>query len=174
MNLVLKIFLIFFKIGLFSFGGGYAMLPLFETEIINKAGWLSNSEFIDIIAIAATTPGPVAINSATFLGNKLAGFSGSVIATLGVTLPSFIIMTVIFITMKKFKNSSFLNIAIRGIRPAVLALVVLASVSIGKIAFVDYKSVIIAAAAFFLVEVKKVNPIIVLVLGLIFGIILFR
>ena len=88
MNLLVEIFLVFFKIGLFSFGGGYAMMPLFEKEIINGLRWISYSDFIDIVAIAQTTPGPFAVNSATFIGNKLAGFWGSVVATLGVTLPS--------------------------------------------------------------------------------------
>ena len=83
MNLLVEIFLVFFKIGLFSFGGGYAMMPLFEKEIINGLHWISYSDFIDIVAIAQTTPGPFAVNSATFIGNKLAGFWGSVVATLG-------------------------------------------------------------------------------------------
>lgn len=174
MDLLVKIFLVFFKIGLFSFGGGYAMMPLFEKEIINGLHWLSYSDFIDIVAIAQTTPGPFAVNSATFIGNKLAGFWGSVVATLGVTLPSFIIMSIIFLTINKFRDSNAIKVSIRGIRPVVLALVLAAVVTIGKGAIIDYKSIIIAIVAFILVRVKKLNPILLMAVGFLVGIVLYR
>lgn len=174
MNLLVEIFLVFFKIGLFSFGGGYAMMPLFEKEIINGLHWISYSDFIDIVAIAQTTPGPFAVNSATFIGNKLAGFWGSVVATLGVTLPSFIIMSIIFLTINKFRDSNAIKVSIRGIRPVVLALVLAAVVTIGKGAIIDYKSIIIAIVAFVLVRVKKLNPILLMAVGFLVGIVLYR
>lgn len=174
MNLLVEIFLVFFKIGLFSFGGGYAMMPLFEKEIINGLHWISYSDFIDIVAIAQTTPGPFAVNSATFIGNKLAGFWGSVVATLGVTLPSFIIMSIIFLTINKFRDSNAIKVSIRGIRPVVLALVLAAVVTIGKGAIIDYKSIIIAIVAFILVRVKKLNPILLMAVGFLVGIVLYR
>lgn len=174
MNLLVEIFLVFFKIGLFSFGGGYAMMPLFEKEIINGLQWISYSDFIDIVAIAQTTPGPFAVNSATFIGNKLAGFWGSVVATLGVTLPSFIIMSIIFLTINKFRDSNAIKVSIRGIRPVVLALVLAAVVTIGKGAIIDYKSIIIAIVAFVLVRVKKLNPILLMAVGFLVGIVLYR
>ena len=174
MNFLIKIFLVFFKIGLFSFGGGYAMMPLFEKEIINGLHWISYSDFIDIVAIAQTTPGPFAVNSATFIGNKLAGFLGSVVATLGVTLPSFIIMSIIFLTINKFRESNAVKVSIRGIRPVVLALVLAAVVTIGKGAIIDYKSVIIAIIAFILVRVKKLNPILIMAIGFVVGIFIYR
>ncbi|NLV89566.1 MAG: chromate transporter, partial [Tissierellia bacterium] len=93
MENLIKLFISFFKIGAFSFGGGYAMLPLIKEEIIDVHGWLTNTEFIDIIAISEMTPGPIAINSATFLGYKVAGVLGSVVATIAVVLPSFIVMS---------------------------------------------------------------------------------
>ena len=174
MNFLIKIFLVFFKIGLFSFGGGYAMMPLFEKEIINGLHWISYSDFIDIVAIAQTTPGPFAVNSATFIGNKLAGFLGSVVATLGVTLPSFIIMSIIFLTINKFRESNAVKVSIRGIRPVVLALVLAAVVTIGKGAIIDYKSVIIAIIAFILVRVKKLNPILIMAVGFVAGVFIYR
>lgn len=174
MDLLVEIFLVFFKIGLFSFGGGYAMMPLFEKEIINGLHWISYSDFIDIVAIAQTTPGPFAVNSATFIGNKLAGFWGSVVATLGVTLPSFIIMSIIFLTINKFRDSNAIKVSIRGIRPVVLALVLAAVVTIGKGAIIDYKSIIIAIVAFVLVRVKKLNPILLMAVGFLVGIVLYR
>ena len=174
MELLIKIFLVFFKIGLFSFGGGYAMMPLFEKEIINGLKWISYSDFIDIVAIAQTTPGPFAVNSATFIGNKLAGFWGSVVATFGVTLPSFIIMSIIFLTINKFRDSRTVKVSIRGIRPVVLALVLAAVVTIGKGAIIDYKSVIIAVIAFILVRVKQLNPILIMAIGFVVGVFIYR
>ncbi len=150
------------------------MMPLFEKEIINGLHWISCSDFIDIVAIAQTTPGPFAVNSATFIGNKLAGFLGSVVATLGVTLPSFIIMSIIFLTINKFRESNAVKVSIRGIRPVVLALVLAAVVTIGKGAIIDYKSVIIAIIAFILVRVKKLNPILIMAIGFVVGIFIYR
>ena len=107
MSSLIKLFLSFFKIGLFSFGGGYAMLPLIKKEIIEVHGWLTNAEFIDIIAISEMTPGPIAINSATFLGYRISGILGSVVSTIAVVLPSFIIMSLIFHFVNKFKDSPY-------------------------------------------------------------------
>ena len=87
----LKLFLTFFKIGLFTFGGGYAMISLIENECIEKKKWITNEEFLNCVALAESTPGPIAINSATYIGYKVAGFLGSLFATLGVILPSFVI-----------------------------------------------------------------------------------
>ena len=121
---ILKLFLTFLKIGAFSFGGGYAMLPLIEKEIIEVHQWLTTKEFIDILAVVEMTPGPIAINSATFLGYKVAGFWGSVAATIGVVLPSIIIILIIAHFLSKFKDSPYVEWAFRGIRPVVLGLIV--------------------------------------------------
>lgn len=105
MHNIVKLFLSFFKIGAFSFGGGYAMLPLMKETVIDQHKWLTNSEFIDILAISEMTPGPIAINMATFLGYRVSGILGSIVATLSVILPSFIVMSLIFYFMNKFKDS---------------------------------------------------------------------
>ncbi|WFA08679.1 chromate transporter [Tissierella sp. Yu-01] len=173
MSLLFDLFLTFFKIGAFSFGGGYAMLPLIEEEIIEVHNWITHTEFIDIIAISEMTPGPIAVNSATFLGYKVAGISGSVIATLGVILPSFIVMSIIFHFVYKFKNSPYIDWIFKGIRPVVLGLIASAAVSVAKSTFIDIKSVIIAIFLFYIVTFKKFNPILAIVVAGVLGVVLY-
>lgn len=173
MGVLLELFISFFKIGAFSFGGGYAMLPLIEKEIIDIHGWLSTTEFIDILAVSEMTPGPIAINSATFLGYKVAGVLGSITATIAVILPSFIVMSLIFHFIVKFKNTPYVEWIFSGIRPVVLGLIAAAAITVGKNAFIDIKSVIIAIILFYLVSFKKLNAILAIVLAGIFGIILY-
>ncbi len=168
----MKLFASFFKIGAFSFGGGYAMLPLIEEEIIAH-GWLTTKEFIDILAIAEMTPGPIAINSATFLGYKLAGVLGSITATFAVVLPSFIVMSLIVHFVVKFKNSPYVGWIFAGIRPIVLGLIGAAAVTVGKNAFIDIKSVLIAMIIFYAVSFKKLNPIFSILLAGIMGIVIY-
>lgn len=171
-NLV-KLFLSFLKIGAFSFGGGYAMLPLIEEEIIKVQGWLTETEFIDIVAISEMTPGPIAINSATFLGYKVAGVLGSVLATLAVVLPSFTVMSILYHFITKFKDTPYLEWAFTGIRPVVLGLIAAASVTVAKSAFIDIKSVIIGAGLFYLVSFKNFNSILAIVLAGFLGVLLY-
>lgn len=173
MTLIIKLFTSFLKIGAFSFGGGYAMLPLIEEEIIKANGWLSTREFIDILAIAEMTPGPIAINSATFLGYKVAGIPGAIASTFAVVLPSFIVMSLIFYFVLKFKNSPYVEWIFTGIRPIVLGLIASAAVSVGKNAFTDIKSIFIALALFYGVSFKKLNPILSIVLAGIIGVIIY-
>lgn len=173
MIILFELFKSFFKIGAFSFGGGYAMLPLIEKEVIDVHSWISSSEFIDIIAISEMTPGPIAINSATFLGYKVAGVMGSAVATFGVALPSFIVMSLIYMFVDKFKNSPQMEWVFRGIRPVVLGMIASAAVSVGRSAFIDIKAVLISFAVFYIVTFKKVNPIFVLVMAGIAGVILY-
>lgn len=172
MGVIFELFISFFKIGAFSFGGGYAMLPLIEKEIIDIHGWLTTTEFIDILAVSEMTPGPIAINSATFLGYKVAGVMGSITATIAVVLPSFIVMSLIFHFISKFKNTPYVEWIFSGIRPVVLGLIA-AAITVGKNAFIDIKSVIIAIILFYLVSFKKLNAILAIVLAGIFGIILY-
>lgn len=122
-KLVLTLFLCFFKIGAFTFGGGYAMLALLENEFVEKKGWLTKDEFLDMLAIAESTPGPIAINSATFIGYKTAGVIGSAAATLGVVLPSFIIIFIISLFLDKFLQFTLVANAFRGIQACVVYLI---------------------------------------------------
>jgi chromate transporter len=173
MNIFIKLFISFFKIGAFSFGGGYAMLPLIEEEVIQLNNWITTSEFIDILAISEMTPGPIAINSATFLGYKIAGLMGSAVATFAVTLPSFLIMTIIFLSINKFKDSPYVEWAFEGIRPVVIGLILAAAINIGMTTLVDLKSIVIAILLFYVVAFKNLNPIIAIVIAGILGIILY-
>lgn len=173
MNIYLDLFLTFFKIGAFSFGGGYAMLPMIQDEVIEVHSWLTSTEFIDILAISEMTPGPIAINSATFIGYKVSGVFGSAVSTLGVALPSFIVMSIIFHFVYKFKNSPYLDWVFGGIRPVVLGLIAAAAVTVAQSSFVDIKSILLAVAIFYLVTFRKLNPILAIVLAGGLGILLY-
>lgn len=169
----LQLFISFFKIGAFSFGGGYAMLPLLEKEVINTHAWMSPTEFVDIFAISEMTPGPIAVNSATFLGHKVAGVLGAAVATVSVILPSFIVISLIFISLNRFKNSPYVDMIFTGIRPVVLGLISAAGITVAKTSFVDLKSVLIGFGLFYLVSFKKLSPIIGIILAGVLGLILY-
>ena len=118
----LELFLEFFKIGLFTFGGGYAMIPLVR-ELVLEQGWLTESQFLDFIGVCESTPGPIAINMATYIGSTQGGFFGSVCATLGVVLPSFIIIVLVATLLKKLIKNKYFQNALKGIKPIILALI---------------------------------------------------
>jgi len=120
--ILLQLMWTFFKIGMFSFGGGYAMIPLIQKEI-EVNGWVQAQEFADIVAISQMTPGPLAVNASTYIGYKVAGVIGSVFATLGVSLPSFILITIIARFVAKFKESAALEAVLKGIRPVTIGLI---------------------------------------------------
>ena len=119
-----QLFSTFFRIGAFTFGGGYAMIPLIQRETVEKQGWISDDDILEVVAIAESTPGPIAINAATFIGFRVAGFFGSVCATLGVVLPSFVIILLISGILRQFQHVDAVRYAFVGIRAGVLALIV--------------------------------------------------
>ena len=170
---ILKLFISFLKIGAFSFGGGYAMLPLIQKELIDVHGWITTKEFIDILAVVEMTPGPIAINSATFLGYKVGGFLGSVAATVGVVLPSIVIILIIAHFISKFKSSPYVSWAFTGIRPVVLGLITSASLTVAKDAIIDIKSFVLMAILFYLTSFKKLHPILVIVLAGVVGVFIY-
>ncbi len=131
-KILLEMFLIMFKIGLFTFGGGYAMLALLENEFVEKRKWLEKEEFLDMVAIAESTPGPIAINSATYIGYKRAGVLGSAAATLGVVMPSFIIIFVISLFLDEFLKFELVAYAFRGIQAGVVYLILSAGLKMLK------------------------------------------
>ena len=140
MMIYLKLFFSFFKIGLFSFGGGYAMIPLIQKEIeIN--GWLSASEFIDIISVSEMTPGPIAINTATFVGYKTAGFLGGLVSTLGVSLPSLILILVVSGFFFRMQSKPANIMIFYGVRPAVTGLITAAAIFVAETAFLKSEAV---------------------------------
>ena len=159
-----QLFLSFLQIGMFSFGGGYAALPLIQEQVVTQYGWLSRSEFTDLITISQMTPGPIAVNSATFVGIRLAGFLGALAATFGCILPSCILVTVL----------SMLQSVLETLRPAVVSMIAAAGVSILITAFwndavsfmsTKWDSVVIFVVAVWLLKKKNWNPILVMVLS---------
>ena len=125
-----QLFLAFLQIGAFSFGGGYAALPLIQAQVIEKYAWLSQSDFADLITIAEMTPGPIAVNSATFVGNLIAGIPGALCATAGVILPSCIFVTVLAFLYTKYRNLSLMQGILGSLRPAVVAMIFTAGLKI--------------------------------------------
>ena len=126
------LFLVFLKIGAFTFGGGYAMIALLENEFVEKRGWLEQKEFMDMVAIAESTPGPVAVNSATYIGYKMAGAAGAAVATLGVCLPSFGIIYLISLFFDQFLSLRLVDCAFRGIQVCVIYLILSAGLKMLK------------------------------------------
>lgn len=129
---LLKLFLAFFKIGLITFGGGYAMIAIIERELVERKKWLEHEEFLDVIAIAESTPGPIAINSATYIGYKLGKVLGSIFATIGVVLPSFIIIFAISLVFDAFLSLEYVQYAFRGIQACTVFLILSAGIKMLK------------------------------------------
>ncbi|MBY0754697.1 chromate transporter [Clostridium sardiniense] len=169
MSILIQLFFTFLKIGTFSFGGGYAMIPFIQREIIENHQWINNNVFMDIIGISQMTPGPVAINSATFVGYKVSGVFGSIAATLGVVTMSFILVSIASKAMEKFKESKVLRGALLGMRPVLIALIIQAFFDLAKDAYIDIKSVIITLIIGALLLSKKVHPIIAIIISGILG-----
>jgi len=163
--LIINVFIAFFKIGLFSFGGGYVMLPLVEKDIVREAGWITYTQFVDIVAIAEMTPGPVAINLATFVGYTIGGIPGAIASTTGVVLPSLIIIILLAKFLRKFYETETLQAVFRGLRPAVIALIGVAFVLVARvsISFEDLRSIGIALVAFLILTFTRVNPLAVII-----------
>ncbi len=131
-KMLLSLFLTFFKIGLFTFGGGYAMIANIREEVIDKRGWLNDDELTQVIAVAESTPGPIAINLATYVGFKKKGFLGSLLATLGVVLPSLVILFVISLFLDSFLANKYIAYAFKGIKCAVAFLIIKAGLDMFK------------------------------------------
>ena len=168
----LELFWTFFTIGAFTFGGGYAMLPLIQIEVVNK-GWLANEAVVNFIAVSESTPGPFAINMATYVGSEMGGILGAACATLGVVMPSFIIILTVAKCYDRFKQSKLVKGAMSGLKPAVIGMIGTAVLSIGKTVFVQ-PGLLISAGLFAVMAVlafKKVNPIIIICISAAAGIV---
>ena len=157
------LFWTFFKIGAFTFGGGYAMIPLIQREMAENKGWIKENDILDIIAISESTPGPIAVNSATFVGYQVAGVLGSFLATLGVVLPSFFIILIISLILKQFEQIKAVQYAFWGIRAGVLALIIKGFLTMYKQCPKNLLSYIIAAAAFVASAVFSANVLIIII-----------
>ncbi|MBQ7935374.1 MAG: chromate transporter [Clostridia bacterium] len=167
----LSVFWSFFKIGAFTFGGGYAMVPLIQKEAVEKKGWITDDDILEILAIAESTPGPIAINSATFVGYRTAGFFGAMFATIGVVLPSFAVILVISYILEEFQQFKPVEYAFFGIRAGVLALVLKALWTMYTKCPKGLVSYIVLGAAFVLAAFTKINVIFVIIGCALFGLI---
>ncbi|MDD2246721.1 MAG: chromate transporter [Proteiniphilum sp.] len=165
-----ELFLVFFKIGAFTFGGGYAMIPLIRNEVVNKKLWLDDSEFMDMLAIAQSMPGPIALNTALFVGNKRSGFKGSIFSGAGVILPSFIVILLIAMVFTRFRENHVVERIFRGIRPAVVALIVSPLLGLGKSAGVNLKNIWIPLVVALSVWLLKISPVYIILTAIILGI----
>ena len=175
-----ELFYVYFKIGLFTFGGGYAMIPMIQDEVIARL-WTNLSTLIDFIAVSESTPGPFAVNLATFIGYDTAGILGAFFATLGVVLPSFLIILLIAKYFIHFKNNVYVISILNGLRPTIVGLIAGASFSVFVLAFfplfekgdmsLDLKAVIIFAIIFTLSRlIKKMHPIFLILISVVLGI----
>ena len=172
----LELFIVFLKVGAFTFGGGYAMLPLIQYEVSNR-GWMALSDLIDFIAISESTPGPFAVNVSTYVGSIRNGFSGALCATLGVILPSFVIILLVAKFYQQFKHSKIVAGIMSGLKPTVVGLIASSVVSVGKSVFISdgvssntIYSAIIFLVAFRLMQ-KKIHPIAIIIVSGILGVI---
>ena len=170
----LQLFFSFLQIGLFSFGGGYAAMPLIQGQVVTLHGWLTISEFTDLITISQMTPGPIAVNSATFVGMKIAGIPGAIVATAGCILPSCVIVTILARLYLKYRNLDLLQGVLKSLRPAVVAMIASAGMLILRNAFwsgairlsgTNWNMVALFAAAFLLLRRTKLSPILVMLLA---------
>ncbi len=168
---MLDLFFTFFRIGILTFGGGYAMIPIMEREVITTHGWLTQAQFLDIVAIAEMTPGPISINAATFIGYQVAGIGGAALATFGVVAPSLIIMIIFAHYLAKLKNSRY-GIALEGITVGVVALIAAAVFTLFQPAISSWTEGAIALVALGLALFTKINPIWIILSGGIAGMLL--
>ena len=171
--LLFKLLFTYAKMGLFTFGGGYAMIPLMEKELIQVHKWLSMQEFMDIIAIAEVTPGPVAVNCATYVGYKMAGVWGAAFATIGVVLPSFVIVISIASLFLKYKDTPSVKAVSKGLRAAVTAMIASAALSMARASVVDVRGIVIVGLVVLGIFKMKIHPIICIFLAAILGIVLW-
>ena len=158
----IDLFRIFFKIGFFTLGGGYAMIPQIESEIVDRRKWMDRKDFLDLIAVAQTCPGALAVNMSVYIGYKLRKLPGAICATLGVALPSFVIILLIAMFFHQFQDNEVVRSVFNGIRPAVVALICAPVFSMGRAARISWINCWIPIACALLIWLLEVNPIFVL------------
>ena len=178
MVVLFQLFVSYLKIGFFGFGGGYAMLSLIHSEVVVRNQWLTNGEFSDIVAISQMTPGPIAINSATYIGYEVAGIWGSVVATVAVCLPALTIMMLITRFFLRLRDNRYVKGVVMGMRPVVVGMIASAALLLifphaedGR-SFIDGWSWVIFVGVM-VASVKKVNPILLIVLSAVVGVVIY-
>lgn len=165
MSTYFQLFSIFFKIGAFTIGGGYAMVPLIQNEIVDKRKWIAHEDFLDLLAIAQSAPGVLAVNISIFVGYKLKGFKGSLITTLGSVLPSFLIILSIALFFSNFKDNPMVERIFKGIRPAVVALIAAPTFTMAKSANINRYTIWIPVVSALLIWLLGFSPIWIIILA---------
>ncbi|WP_352420248.1 chromate transporter [Proteiniborus sp.] len=169
MKKYLEMFSVFFKIGAFTIGGGYAMVPLIEAEVVDKKKWIEKDEFVDTLALAQSAPGPIAVNTAVFVGFKMDRYKGAFFTTLGAILPSFLIILAIAMFFKEIKDLKAVESAFKAIRPAVVALIATSVISLSKSSKLKGKAFIIPIVVAACVTFLKITPILFIIIAVIGG-----
>lgn len=166
--ILLELFWVFFLIGAFTFGGGYAMIAMIQQQVVNR-GWMETEQLIDFVAIAESTPGPIAVNMATFVGNQMGGVLGAACATLGVILPSFVVILIVARCFRAFCESKWVKGVMSGLKPAVVGLIASAAVTISTTVFVTHSdtfpwfwSIVTVAMLALTIKSKKLHPIVII------------
>ena len=167
-----KLFYSFMKIGAFTIGGGYAMIPIIENEIVKKNNWISDEEFLDMVVLAQTAPGILAMNISILVGNRVAGKSGSVVSALGAGLPSFVIILILAAFLNKFQDNVYVMKAFRAVRPAVIALIAVPVFSLAKSAKISWKTVWIPVVVALLIWLLNFSPIWIIIIAISTGVIM--
>ncbi len=165
----LQMFFTFFKIGIFTFGGGYSMIPLIEKEVVNKNKWLTKKEISDLLSLGQTLPGSVTINSATLIGYKILQLEGSIIATLGVVLPSFIIILIISLFFTNIAQLGSIQAFLHGVQSAIISLILFSAISLRKESIEDKLNWIILIISLISMILFHINPMIIIFIGIIIG-----
>lgn len=173
-NILLELFLTFFKIGPTTFGGGYAMIPMIEREVVMKKKWVTRNDVTDVFAIAESVPGAIAINSATFIGYRIAGWKGAIAALLGILLPTFTIVIFLSISFLYVQDNPVIESAFQGIRPTIVALITYAGYKIGQTGVYDKTTLITMLVTIFLLLFLKIHPVLIILGGIVAGILLVK
>lgn len=171
---LMEMFIAFFKIGAFTFGGGYAMVPLIEEEVVNNKKWIEKDEFMDILVVSQSLPGALAVNCSIFLGYKIAGLVGAIMALLAVILPSFFIILLIATFFMQFRNNYYVNAGFMGINVAVPLLVLMGAISLSKGLEKNIRTGVTIIVALIALIFFDIHPVIVMIISALYGIIFLR
>lgn len=172
-SILWELYSVFFRVGFFTIGGGYAMLPMLRKEVVERYGWATDEEMMDYFAIGQSTPGIIAINTSTFIGYKKAGILGAVFSTLGMVTPSWIIIISIAMFFEQFADNAYVQSAFMGIRVVVVVLILNAVIKMGKKSITNWVSLALAIGAFLYVVLTPLSPIYVVLASALIGVIMY-
>ena len=164
-----KLFITFMKIGAFVFGGGYAMLPIIQQEVVNHHQWMSEEDFVDMLAVTQSAPGPVAVNTAIFIGYKVVGFSGALTALIGVVLPAFTIILLLATLLSSYRDNYYLNQFFAGVRPAIIGLILGVGLKTGTKIIHSWFDFFLTVLALILLLIIRIHPFILIICGALAG-----